>query len=173
MRKYVLPALILCLFVLESITIDFFHLRSINEGWIIVPRYVIITFIICTIYTGPYIGMIFGMLFGFLYDIVYTELLGVYLFAFGIAAYFVAKMMKVLQTNIFISLFMILLSIAMVEYLVYGVHFLIGTTSMMHAEFFSTRLLPTLGFNGIVALIFILPLKLFMERLAIEQKEEL
>ncbi|WP_078379530.1 rod shape-determining protein MreD [Sutcliffiella halmapala] len=173
MRKYVLPALILCLFVFESMSIDLFNIRSINEDWIIVPRFVLITLIICTIYTGPYIGMIFGMVFGFLYDIVYTEILGVYLFAFAIAAYFVSKIMKVIHANIFISLFMILFAIAIVEYLVYGIHFLIGTTVMMHPEFFTTRLLPTLGFNGIVSLIIIFPLKLFMERLAIEQKEEL
>ncbi|WP_223702922.1 rod shape-determining protein MreD [Sutcliffiella deserti] len=173
MRKYVLPALILCLFVLESISIDIFNIGSIHDEWIIVPRYVLITVILCAIYTGPYIGMIFGMFFGFLYDVVYTDILGVYLFAYPIAAYFVSKIMKVLQANIFIAYFMILLAIAIVEYLVYGIHFLIGSTNMMQQEFLSSRLLPTLGYNGIIAIIFIYPLRLFMEQLAIEQKDDL
>ncbi|MFE7063075.1 rod shape-determining protein MreD [Sutcliffiella sp. NPDC057660] len=173
MRKYVLPALILCLFVLESMTVDMFFLGNINEDWVIVPRYVLITLILCTIYTGSYIGIIFGMVFGLLYDIVYTEVLGIYLFAYPVASYFVSKLMRALQANIFIVFFMILLAVAGVEYLVYSIHTLIGTADIAHQKFLAGRLVPTLIFNAIFSLIFIFPLKLFMEKLAYEQKDEL
>ncbi|MGM0835939.1 MAG: rod shape-determining protein MreD [Bacillota bacterium] len=173
MRKYVLPALILCLFVLESMTVDMFFLGNIHADWVIVPRYVLITLILCTIYTGSYIGIIFGMVFGLLYDIVYTEVLGIYLFAYPVASYFVSKLMKALQANIFIAFFMILLAVAGVEYLVYSIHTLIGTTDILHQSFLVGRLVPTLIFNAIFTLIFIFPLKLFMEKLAYEQKDEL
>ncbi|MCA1318757.1 rod shape-determining protein MreD [Bacillus tianshenii] len=173
MRKYVLPALILCLFVLESMTVDMLFLGNIKEDWVIVPRYVLITLILCTIYTGSYIGIIFGMVFGLLYDIVYTEVLGVYLFAYPVASYFVSKLMKALQANIFIAFFMIVLAVAGVEYLVYSIHTLIGTTNILHQDYLTGRLVPTLIFNAIFTLIFIFPLKLFMEKLAYEQKDEL
>ncbi|WP_417899433.1 rod shape-determining protein MreD [Bacillus haimaensis] len=173
MRKYVLPALILCLFVLESMTVDMFFLGNISEDWVIVPRYVLITLILCTIYTGSYIGIIFGMVFGLLYDIVYTEVLGIYLFAYPVASYFVSKLMKALQANIFIAFFMIILAVAGVEYLVYSIHTLIGTTDILHQSFLAGRLVPTLIFNAIFTLLFIFPLKLFMEKLAYEQKDEL
>ncbi|CAG9619498.1 rod shape-determining protein MreD [Sutcliffiella rhizosphaerae] len=173
MRKYVLPALILCLFILESISVDFFGLLTINQDWVIVPRYMLIVITLCAIYTSPYVGLICAMLFGFLYDIVYTEILGVYLFAFGISVYIVSGILRFVNTNYIISFIMILLSITITEHIVFGIHSLIGSTIMTHSDFVSVRLLPTLGFNAIIAIVLLFPIKLFMERLAIDQKDEL
>lgn len=113
------------------------------------------------------------MLFGFLYDIVYTEILGVYLFAFGISVYIVSGILRFVNTNYIISFIMILLSITITEHIVFGIHSLIGSTIMTHSDFVSVRLLPTLGFNAIIAIVLLFPIKLFMERLAIDQKDEL
>jgi rod shape-determining protein MreD len=172
-RKYVLPALILCLFILESMSVDFFFLQNLREGWIIVPRYMLIVIILCTIYTSPYVGLICALIFGFLYDVVYTGILGVYLFSFGVAVYLVAAVMRFVHANYLISFLMILLSIVVVEHLVFGVHSLIGSTELLHADFLKTRLAPTLIFNALIAILMLFPVKLFMERLAIEQKDEL
>ncbi|MGD6774350.1 rod shape-determining protein MreD [Sutcliffiella horikoshii] len=173
MRKYVLPALLLFLFILESMSVDFFGLHSFNEDWIIVPRYMLIVIALCAIYTSPYVGLICAMLFGFLYDVVYTEILGVYLFAFGISVYIVSSILRFVNTNYLISFLMVLVSISITEHLVFGIHSLIGTTELTHSEFLSIRMVPTLVFNAIIALILLFPIKLFMERLAIEQKDEL
>lgn len=158
---------------MESMTVDFFGIRTLHEDWIIVPRFMLIIIVLCSIYTSPYVGFICAILFGFLYDVVYTEILGVYLFAFGISVYVVAVILRLVNTNFFLSFLMVLVGIIVTEHIVYGIHSLIGTTLLTHTEFLTTRLLPTLGFNAIIALVLLFPIKLFMERLAIEQKDEL
>ncbi len=173
MRKYILPALLLFLFILESMSIDFFGLQGIKEDWIIVPRYMMIVIVLCAIYTSPYVGLICAMLFGFLYDIVYTDILGVYLFAFGVSVYIVSGILRFVNTNYLISFLMVLLSITIMEHLVFGIHSLIGTTQLTHSDFLSMRVVPTLVFNAIIAGMLLFPIKLFMEKLAIEQKDEL
>jgi rod shape-determining protein MreD len=172
-RKYILPALLLFLFILESMSVDFFGLHEIREDWIIVPRFMLIVIVLCAIYTSPYVGLICAMLFGFLYDIVYTEILGVYLFAFGVSVYIVSGILRFVNTNYLISFLLVLLSITITEHLVFGIHSLIGTTQLVHSEFLYMRVVPTLVFNAIITLILLFPIKLFMERLAIEQKDEL
>ncbi len=173
MRKYILPALLLFLFILESMSVDFFGLHEISEDWTIVPRYMLIVIVLCAIYTSPYVGLICAMLFGFLYDMVYTEILGVYLFAFGVSVYIISGILRFVNTNYLISFILVLLSITITEHLVFGIHSLIGTIQMLHSEFLYMRVVPTLVFNAIIALILLFPVKLFMERLAIEQKDEL
>jgi rod shape-determining protein MreD len=116
--------------------------------------------------------MLFGFVFGLLHDIVYIEVIGIYLFAYGIIAYLISKAMKVLHVNAFIVIFLTILSVALLEYYVYGINYLVGTTKMSLYNFTTLRLLPTIALNSIIAILLIYPLKKFLTKIKIEESED-
>jgi rod shape-determining protein MreD len=113
--------------------------------------------------------MLFGFIFGLLHDIVYIEVIGIYLFVYAFLAYLISKAMKVLHKNVFLVLFLTMLTIALLEYYVYGINYLIGTTKMSLYNFTTLRLLPTLALNSIVAILLIYPVKRFLEKIKMEE----
>ena len=172
MRRYFLPVIIIFLFVLESMAIDFFPLHSFQEEWIIVPRFVLITLIFVTIYAGLYFGILYSLVFGFLIDIVYTGIMGIYIFSFTLVAYGAFQLMRVIHNHAIVAVFAAILSVILVEYAAFGIHSIIGTTTMMQDHFLHFRLLPTLIFNAIAAIILIYPMKKFLNKLVLEMNDE-
>lgn len=172
MRKYFLPLIILSLFILDSIIIDVTPLRHMNEEWTIVPRLIIISLILVTIFANESYGLVYSFLFGLLYDVVYTDIIGIYMFAFTVMSYIVSKIMKIVHANVVVVFFITLIGITLVEYFAYGVHSIIGSTRMVQQEFLLLRLLPTLAFNGIATILFMYPLKKFCEKLIFYENED-
>jgi rod shape-determining protein MreD len=121
-----------------------------------------------TIYGGKKYGILYGLVFGLLFDIVYTEIIGIYLFLFPLIAYLVSKIMKVLQANLFIALFVTILGVALLELGVYEMNFLIHVTTMEFVPFLQLRFLPTLLLNLAFVILMIYPLKKQFEKIADE-----
>jgi rod shape-determining protein MreD len=113
--------------------------------------------------------MLFGVVFGLLHDIVYIEVIGIYLLVYAFLAYLISKAMKVLHNNVFMTLFLTILAITLLEYYVYGINYLIGTTKMSLYHFTTLRLLPTLALNSIFAILLIYPVKRFLEKIKVEE----
>ncbi|KKI92306.1 rod shape-determining protein MreD [Bacillus sp. SA1-12] len=172
MRRFILPFLVLFIFISESIFSHLIHIPFALEDQVYIPRFVLITCLFLTVYLNRTHGMIFGLVFGLLYDIVYIEIIGIYLFAYAILAYLVSKAMKILHGNALIVLFLTILSIAILEFYVYGINYLIGSTKMTLYNFTTLRLLPTLALNSIVAILLIYPMKKFLTKIKLEESDD-
>lgn len=172
MRRFILPFLVFFTFISESTFAHLVHVPFALEDQLYIPRFVLIVVIFVTVYLTRTQGMLFGFVFGLLHDIVYIEVIGIYLFAYGTLAYLISKTLKVLHGNAFIVLFLTILSIAVLEYYVYGINYLIGTTNMSLYHFTTLRLLPTLALNSIVAILLIYPMKNFLTKIKIEESED-
>lgn len=172
MRRFILPFLIFFIFISESIFAHLAHVPFALEDQLYIPRFVLIMVIFVTVYLNRTQGMLFGFVFGLLHDIVYIEVIGIYLFAYGIIVYLISKAMKVLHVNAFIVLFLTILSFALLEYYVYGINYLVGTTKMSLYNFTTLRLLPTIALNSIIAILLIYPLKKFLTKIKIEESED-
>lgn len=164
MRKFLLPLFFLFLFVFESVFVQLFPGGAIHNDWIIVPHFLIVAIFFLTLYGGEKKGILYGFIFGLLFDIVYTEIIGIYLFLYPFTAYLVTKMMKVLQTNIFLGSFMALTGVALLEIGSYEMNFLIHITNMDFKTFLSIRLFPTLLLNAAFIVVAAYPLKRYFER---------
>jgi rod shape-determining protein MreD len=158
-------AIFMLFFIIESLFVELFPVRFLTEGHILVPRFLLAGILLLTIYGSKKQGIWYGLLFGLMFDIVYTEVIGIYLFMFPLTAYFVSKLMKILQSNIIIATIMILLGIAFLEILVYEMNYLIHITGIPFSQFINMRLLPTLIINFIFLIIFVYPLKKQFEKL--------
>ncbi|MGG3798276.1 rod shape-determining protein MreD [Metabacillus fastidiosus] len=172
MRRFFLPLIVLIIFIAESIFVDLVHLPFAGEEQFFIPHFLLLTIIFITAYVNQSYGIIYGFIFGFLFDLVYTGVLGIYMFGYSLFAYLVSKALKPLHGSALIILFLGLLSICLLEFYVYGIHLLIGTTSMTLYSFTTLRLLPTLLLNLIAGILLIYPLKRFLVKVKIEQSDE-
>jgi rod shape-determining protein MreD len=158
-------AIFLLLFILESLFVELYPVRFLTGGHILVPRFLIAGILLLTIFGNKKQGIWYGLLFGLMFDIVYTEVIGIYLFMFPLTAYFVSKLMKIFQSNIFIASLVVLFAIAVLEVVVYEMNFLINITKLAFPQFLNLRLWPTLIVNLIFLIIFAYPLKKQFEKL--------
>jgi rod shape-determining protein MreD len=152
-------ALLFLLFILESLFVELFRVNLFNDDWILVPHFLLAGILLLTIYGNRKLGIWYGLLFGLLFDIVYTEIIGIYLFMIPITVYLVSKLMKILQSNIIIASFAVLLGITILELVVYEMNFLIHVTAMPFPQFINLRLFPTLMLNLVFLIIVVYPLK--------------
>lgn len=165
MIRFLPFALFFLFFIVESLFVELFPIRFLSGGHILVPRFLLAGILLLTIYGNKKYGIWYGLLFGLMFDIVYTEIIGIYLFMFPLTAYFISKLMKILQTNIIIATFVVLFGIAVLEIVVYEMNYLIHITGMEFPHFMSMRLVPTLIVNFIFILIVVYPLKKQFEKL--------
>lgn len=165
MSRFLPFALFFLFFILESLFVELFPVKLFNKDWVFVPHFLIAAILLLTIYGSKKHGIWYGLLFGLLFDIVYTEIIGIYLFMIPLTAYAISKMMKILQSNIIIATFVVLLGITMLEIVVYEMNFLIHVTATPFPIFLNTRLLPTIILNFVFLLLVIYPLKKQFEKM--------
>jgi rod shape-determining protein MreD len=171
-KKLFLPFLAIIFFVSESIFVDIWPKHELYQHYVFVPRFLLILIIFITVYVTQTHGMVYGFIFGMLYDVVYTEILGVYMFSFTLIAYIMAKAMKVFHNHLFVTCFLSMIAVAVLEFYVYGIQLLIGKTDMPFDMFYSHRLLPTVLLNVIFILLFSYPLKQRLLKIERHDREE-
>jgi rod shape-determining protein MreD len=172
MQKFILPLVLLFVFILENVFSSVIPTNLFWENSIAVPHFLFVVLLCITIYYSPVQGIYFALLFGFLFDIVYTELIGIYLFAYPILAYLVSNAMRILQINLFIVSVLILVSTVALEYYVYGFLLLLGRAHLSGMAFLTDRIFPTLLLNGIFLILFCFPLKKYLLRLLAATEEK-
>ncbi|SFB16167.1 MULTISPECIES: rod shape-determining protein MreD [unclassified Bacillus (in: firmicutes)] len=168
MNKFLLPVLFVFIFILESMFVQFLPGQLFDSKRIFVPHFLLTAILMLTIFGNRKYGILYGAIFGLLFDIVYTEIIGIYLFMFPLISYLSAKMMQVLQANIFISIFVTIIGISLLEFGVYELNYLISVTRMDIGDFFQFRFLPTLVLNLAFVIIVVYPLKRQFEKFAEE-----
>lgn len=166
MNKFIPPAILLFLFILESLFVQFLPADIFNSEKIFVPHFLLVSILFLTIFGNEKYGILYGFIFGLLFDIVYTEIIGIYLFLFPLVAYIVSRMLKILQTNIFVCAFVSLIGITFLEIGAFEMNKLIHITNMDFMGFLTKRLLPTLLLNAIFTIIAAYPLKRQFEKFA-------
>lgn len=164
MRRFLLPIIFAFLFILESIFVELFSNLIARGEWVLVPHFLMVAILLLTIYGSKKQGIIYGLIFGFLFDIVYTEILGIYLFMFPLVAYIISILMRIFQTNVFISSIVTTIGVALLELGAYEMNFLIKITDMGFTTFLYSRLFPTIVLNLAFTIIVIYPLKRFFEK---------
>ncbi|WP_100404989.1 rod shape-determining protein MreD [Bacillus solitudinis] len=157
-RTYI--ALIMLLFlVIEGTLFQFVIPDNYNQELIFVPRFLIVILVLIGIHMGRYTSVIYGLIYGMFYDVIYTELLGVYVFGFGLIGYLFALTNKRVQDSILLQLLLIVTAVCLFECYQYGLFQIIGITDMAGELFFKQRLVPTAVLNGAFAILIYYPFK--------------
>jgi len=159
MKRIVLPLILSICFILESLYVEFFPNGIFGIHKLFVPHFLLIVLIIMGMYYVRNRTILYAFIFGLLFDAFYTGILGVYLFVFPLIVYITSSLMKVLQANIFVSAIVMLVDIAIAEFIVYGLNILILKTTMSTMDFINGRLIPTLILNIVFYIIIFYPLR--------------
>ncbi|SFM06409.1 rod shape-determining protein MreD [Salibacterium qingdaonense] len=171
MIRFALPFFIFLLFLMEGTLFQIFVPPSPDREFYLVPRFVLIAVVLTSIYRGAGSGVLIGAGFGLLYDIVYTDIIGIYMFSMGFTAYISAFTYRSVRTSFLWPVLIIISAIFVLEWMTYGLHYIIGGTDLLFEEFFMMRALPSLIMNGITALLLIYPFQRLFTR--IRETEEL
>ncbi|TDQ37962.1 rod shape-determining protein MreD [Aureibacillus halotolerans] len=164
MTKYLLPAVVFLLFILESTFVRWVPGEVGPGEWVVVPRFSLVALLMIAFRQGRAAGVLYGLSIGLLYDMYYTGLIGVYTFSYALMAYVTGSSVRLLHYNIFVITLTCTLGVAAVEWIVYGILLIIGHTNEGLQTFAYTRFIPTLIFNAIFCVLLFKPLERLMEK---------
>ncbi len=159
MVRFLLPAIVFFLFILEGTVMQVFTPERFGSEFIIIPRFAFMVVIVIAIFMGRTTGTMFALGLGFFQDVIYTHVLGVYMFSMALITYLLGFSFKVFQKNLPLLIVTAIFGTILLDYLVYGIHFMIGITTILHDQFFYERLLPSLVVNSVFLIIFAYPLR--------------
>ncbi|MFB5662876.1 rod shape-determining protein MreD [Alteribacillus sp. HJP-4] len=159
MIRFILPALLFLLFIIESTWFQIFFPPSSGDAYVLVPRFTLIIVVLAGIYRGPFQAVLLGVAVGALYDFVFIDIIGIYMFSFGFTAYISSFTMYSIRESYGWQMLILIGAIFIFEWMTYGFYYVIGYTDIIFEEFFVTRLLPSLILNGLAAMLFLIPVK--------------
>jgi rod shape-determining protein MreD len=170
MKKLILPFVVFLFFVIESTV--FQQLLPKNDDIAIVPRLLVIALLFVALDGPKNSAIIYALSFGFLYDLLYTDIIGVYTFSFTVIVYLFTQLTKYLYIHFFFMLLFSVVSILILELLVYAFYSIIGITSISMFAFYERLLMPTIILNSILVTLFYIPLKKLITKLSLYSSEE-
>ncbi|MDT8859525.1 rod shape-determining protein MreD [Alkalihalobacillus sp. MEB130] len=159
MSRFYIPAFIFLLLVIEGTLFQIITPSHHDIDVTIVPRFLVVMVVFIGIHFGRNSSILYGIAFGLIYDIVYTQLLGVYMFGFGVIGYAFAYSYKQIQDSLLLHLVLVAAALSLFEYYQYGLYRLIGITDMGALMFFHERFWPSMLLNMVFAIIIYYPVK--------------
>ncbi|RLQ98061.1 rod shape-determining protein MreD [Falsibacillus albus] len=159
MKRLILPFILMLCFYGEGVFSLYFSTGAFHGERILVPHFLLSILVLMAIYYIRKDTLWYALILGLLYDVFFTGIIGIYLFFFPFSVYLTTKIMKILQSNIFIAIVVVLFNISLVEFLIYQFYSLINHTDMAMSAFVDMRLWPTLILNAAFVVIVVFPLK--------------
>lgn len=157
MKRLVFPLILFLLLVSEGVALDLLPTMLTSTETLIVPHWVFIFLLLIALFydtSETVYAIVYGVFFGLCIDIVYTDALGVYMFVYPFTLYIVQLLKHILQTNFYMTTIIMVLSVSIVEILLYFIYSSVGLIDANTTYFLVHRLAPTLLAN----LLFLIPL---------------
>jgi rod shape-determining protein MreD len=174
MKRFYLPLLLLLFLALEGVALDFLP-SLLAENLLIIPHWLFVFLVLITIFydlEDTFYAVLYGVVFGFIIDVVYTDVLGVYMFFYGVISYFIHGLKLMLHANLFTALLLVSLGVALTDVGLYITYDFIGITEAAWGDYLMERSIPTLIAN-LLFLLLIYPLfKGKLEKWSEEQLSE-
>lgn len=150
MTKIYLSLILFFFLVVEGVAIDLLPNSLVLSDYYIIAHWILAVLVYIAIYydiSNTYYSVLYAFIFGLLIDIVYTELLGVYMFSYGIVIYIIHELQKMLQRNLFVLSLLGVIAITLADLLIYIMYSVAGITEMIWKDYFGIRLIPTVFAN--------------------------
>ncbi|SEU08837.1 rod shape-determining protein MreD [Salinibacillus kushneri] len=156
MKHLFLPLILVILLVLESTAT-----ALIPEQWLLadiqpIPHWMLLfTILIAIFYDQDHTmySLLYAIIFGFLFDFTYTDVLGVYMFTYGLTLFMILGLKKLLHPNFVVTLLLSLVGMCFADHLIYLMYFMVGYADVTWTTYLQERLLPTILTNSLFLLI--------------------
>ncbi|KGX89014.1 rod shape-determining protein MreD [Pontibacillus litoralis] len=160
MKRVYLPLLLIVIVVLEGTAMDFLPKEWLTSSFYFIPHWVLVVLVYVAIfydYDSTYYCVLYGIIFGLLVDIVYTDMLGVYMFTYGLVLYSIHGLKRILHSNWLVTTLLTVVAVVCADVIVYVLYSIIRETDITWYTYVYKMLLPTLVANVVFALL-LLPL---------------
>lgn len=157
MQRLVFPLILFFLLVSEGIALDLLPSILTSAETLIVPHWIFIFLLFIALFydtNETVYAIVYGVFFGIFIDIVYTGIIGVYMFVYPFTLYIVQLLKRILQTNLYMTMIIMVVSISILEMLLYFIYSFVGLIDTNMTSFLIHRLIPTVLAN----LLFLIPL---------------
>lgn len=155
---YLIPIFLFIGLVSDGIVMNVFSRYLLDQSVVMVPRILLLLFVIFTLFFPKQPLFLYSLLFGVMYDSYYTGILGIYITAIASCIYLLKRSQKFISSAPIMAFVVYILSVCYVEVVVFAIYTLIGLASMPFAMFLSTRLGPTVLLNLFILILFYYPL---------------
>ncbi|MHA6252119.1 rod shape-determining protein MreD [Oceanobacillus sp. CAU 1775] len=156
MKRIYLPLILFFLVIFEGVAINLLPTSIALSDYLIIAHWVLVFLIYIAIYydtESTYYSVVYAFIFGLLIDIIYTEVLGVYMFSYGLTIYIIHGLQRLLQRNIFVLILLGILGLMIAELSIYTIYYVVNITGMIWQDYLLQRLLPSIAANLIFLLI--------------------
>ncbi|MBY7143255.1 rod shape-determining protein MreD [Virgibacillus sp. NKC19-3] len=150
MKRLYLPLILFLLLILEGVALEILPSGLFMSDLFIVSHWVLGFLMLMAVFYDKeytYFSVLYALIFGLLIDIVYTGVLGVYMFSYALVIYIVHRLRKMLHSNIFVTLLLGAIGIALSDISVHTIFKVVGVTDVLWRDYFLYRLLPTVLAN--------------------------
>lgn len=172
MAKYLIPAVAVILFFLETEFSLFSPIDINGQREYLVPRFVILYLIFLSIYYDKKRAMIYGLVFGLVYDIFYIDIIGLYTFLYPFICFIAGSTVKYIHQHLVVTTTLSLLLIALLEIALHQFFLLIGYTDISFTEFLNHRLVPTMIANSVFLIMLGWTFKYLLEARVLEKANQ-
>lgn len=155
MKRVYLPLILLIFLVLEGTAVDFLPREWITSDYNIIPHWVLIILVYMAVfydYDRTYYCVLYGIIFGFLVDLLYTDILGIYMFSYGMVVYIIHGLKKLLHSNLFVAILLSVVGVALADVVLFVLYTFVGVAELEWGTYAMMRLLPTIAANLIFGL---------------------
>lgn len=164
-KSFLPPILLFVFFLIDGVLAAIFSKTFYDGSYILIPRTIIMIFVLMSFYLPRNKVLVYAILFGLLYDSYYSGILGVYVALFPIVVYLTEKLRKVLNPNPLVVGMMLIINLSLVETVLYFFYQILGVNTMEVNAFLAERLGPTLLLNSVIFIFLYYPLKKLISNL--------
>jgi rod shape-determining protein MreD len=160
MKRLFLPLFLLVFLVLESTAITLLPEEWIHSGNFLIPHWTLVFCILIAVFYDrdhTYYCLLYAIIFGFLIDLTYTNILGVYMFSYGLVVFICHELKRMLHPNFIVAFMLTFVGLVISEHLLYFMYYMIGQTDLIWTSYAKSRLIPTI-LGNILFLLIIYPL---------------
>ncbi|MFQ3542630.1 rod shape-determining protein MreD [Halobacillus rhizosphaerae] len=152
MSRYIIALILLVLVALQGTAMSLLPTHFVYSNLLITPHWALCFVLLVAIFYDKdqtYLCVWYGMIFGLLIDVAYTGVLGVYMVVYGLVAYIIHGLTKLLHANFLSASLLVILGIALADIFLYVTYSFVKVTSMTWGAYAMDRLIPTLAANMI------------------------
>ncbi|MGX7419425.1 rod shape-determining protein MreD [Carnobacterium gallinarum] len=164
-KSFLPPILLLVFFLIDGVLAALFSKTFYDGNYILVPRLIVIIFVLMSFYLPRNKVLVYAIVFGLLYDSYYSGILGVYVALFPIIVYITEKLKKVLNPNPLVVGMMLIINVSIIETVLYFFYQVLGVNTMDFNAFLAERMGPTLLLNSVIFIFLYYPLKKLISKL--------
>ncbi|MGG4180525.1 rod shape-determining protein MreD [Virgibacillus pantothenticus] len=156
MKRFYLPLILLLILVLEGVALELLPVSLLKTDLLIVSHWVFVFLVFIAVFYDndrTHFSVLYALIFGLLIDMVYTNLLGVYMFSYACTIYLIYGLKKLLHGNILVVALLGVVGLVVSDMLIYLIYTVVGITDTAWSDYFTSRLLPTVGSNLVFLLL--------------------